>query len=154
MTTALALAYAWRVTAAPRRGKTPLEHAVSSDGWAYCGQPAPSGWGVTRWPARRCTRCEVSVSTERFTHVQMVDASGLTYRMADHYVRAGYLSPDVPAIGSGSQRVFSRAEVEVACRLARLVRAGVAPRDAARVARGGPLGPGISIRFDDEEGTP
>ena len=42
--------------------------------------------------------------------VDMID--GLTYRMIDNWVRRGYITPEVPAAGSGSRRRFTDEQVD------------------------------------------
>lgn len=60
----------------------------------------------------------------------------VTYRQVDLWVGNHYLRPVGPASpGPGERRRFTRAEVEVACRMGRLTRAGLLPELAARVAR-------------------
>lgn len=61
---------------------------------------------------------------------------GVTYRQLDFWCRQGLLSPRNPGEGRGVRRDFSPAEVAVAVRMGRLVRAGVAPTVAAKIARG------------------
>ena len=59
----------------------------------------------------------------------------ISYRQLDYWVRKGYLRPDRPAAGSGTQRGFSPAEVAVARRIVQLVSFGLPPGDAADAAR-------------------
>jgi DNA-binding transcriptional MerR regulator len=70
--------------------------------------------------------------------------TGLTYRQLDLWCRNGYLQPDQPGkltdpagswVGSGHERVWSPAEVDVARMMARLVALGVTTQQAAKVAR-------------------
>lgn len=60
--------------------------------------------------------------------------AGCTYRQADFWVRCGYLYPARAAAGSGTQRLFTEAEADVATRMTRLVEAGLLPAAAAEVA--------------------
>lgn len=76
---------------------------------------------------------------------------GPTYRQLEHYVRRGYLKPDVkPLGGERDPWSWSPAEARVAIDMGRLVNAGLRPAVAIQVARhrsGGPvvLAPGIII---------
>ena len=63
------------------------------------------------------------------------DVPGVTYRQLDFWVRQGYLRPE-HAGGSGVARKWPAEEIRVLERMARLVRGGVVPSVAARVARG------------------
>lgn len=72
---------------------------------------------------------------------------GATYRQLDHWCRIGLL--DVKTLGSGDRRRWPLAELLVAHAMARLVRAGLKPAAAARVARGGELAPGITVTVVD-----
>lgn len=65
----------------------------------------------------------------------LIDA-GLTARQVDYWTRRGYLHPDTPSPGSGHWRNWSTAELTVGRRMARLVKAGLTPAAAHRVARG------------------
>jgi DNA-binding transcriptional MerR regulator len=65
---------------------------------------------------------------------QAVREAGITYRQLDHWARLGYLRP-VQAGGSGNAREWTRAEVNIARLMGRLVRAGVAVETAALFAR-------------------
>jgi hypothetical protein len=65
----------------------------------------------------------------------LVDGGLVSYRQIDYWVRRGWLRPDDPRPGSGYGRDWSDDEVRVAERMARLVRAGLAPDVAARLAR-------------------
>jgi len=72
---------------------------------------------------------------------------GISYRQCDHWVRLGLLNP-LHVGGSGSQREWTRAELDVARVMGRLVAAGVKPAVAALVARSGgrcEVAPGIVI---------
>lgn len=75
---------------------------------------------------------------------------GLSYRQVDYWTRLGYLHAIRPDVGSGKLRLWPESEVRVAARMGRLVRAGVSPADAERVARGGELAPGITVTFTGE----
>lgn len=65
--------------------------------------------------------------------------AGITFRQCDHWVRRGYLRPDGAALGSGRPRRWPRAEVDVARAMARLVRIGLTPAAAHRIARSGEI---------------
>lgn len=68
---------------------------------------------------------------------ELAQRAGLTYRQVDYYVRTGRLKPQGEAEpGTGYSRDFSEAEVLVAVRLAKLLRAGVGLPEAAKAARG------------------
>lgn len=59
------------------------------------------------------------------TTPQAAAAAGITYRQLDYWTRAGVARPHVPARGSGSQRVWTAAEVEVLRRMATWTALGV-----------------------------
>lgn len=59
---------------------------------------------------------------------------GITYRQCDHWVRLGLLRP-LHVGGTGNAREWTRAEMEVARIMGRLVGAGMKPALAERVAR-------------------
>lgn len=69
--------------------------------------------------------------------------TGATYRQLDHWCRTGLL--DIECHGSGNRRHWPLSELAIAETMARLVKAGVKPVAAARVARGEPLAPGITV---------
>ena len=72
---------------------------------------------------------------------------GITYRQLDHWVRLGLLRP-LHLGGSGNPREWTRAELDVAKAMGRLVAAGLRPEAASRVARSGgrcEIAPGIVI---------
>jgi DNA-binding transcriptional MerR regulator len=87
------------------------------------------------------------------TTEQVAHAAGITYRQLDHWTRRGYLRPVVVRNGFGSgqggrSRDWPAAEVAVACRMARLIAAGLTPEAAAELARAPGrhvLAPGITI---------
>ena len=73
-------------------------------------------------------------------------SAGMTYRQLDHWTRRGYLRADEPTPGSGHRRTWPPREVEVARTMARLVAAGMSPRQASEVARGeSRIGPGVYV---------
>lgn len=76
----------------------------------------------------------------------------VSYRQLDFWVRQGYLRPgDHPMPGSGKVRSWPTGEVAVARLMGRLVKAGLTPAAAHRVARGDRvLGSGIRIVIDEE----
>jgi hypothetical protein len=49
-----------------------------------------------------------------YTSSEVCALAGITYRQLDYWDRTGFLLPQVAAAGSGTQRLFSRAEVQVA----------------------------------------
>lgn len=59
-----------------------------------------------------------------FRAPQVCALSGTTYRQIDYWCRTGLLQPEVPARGSGSQRLFSAREASVAWALGRLSELG------------------------------
>lgn len=59
---------------------------------------------------------------------------GITYRQCDHWTRLGLLKP-LHVGGSGNAREWTRAELDVARVMGRLVAAGLKPEPASRVAR-------------------
>lgn len=59
---------------------------------------------------------------------------GITYRQLDHWIRLGHLKP-LHVGGSGSNREWTRAELDVARTMGRLVAAGMKPGPASRIAR-------------------
>lgn len=67
---------------------------------------------------------------------ELAERVGVTYRQVDHWSRLGYLRPSNPGCGQGRQRDYLPAEVDVAVRMGRLVRAGLSPAVATLVARG------------------
>lgn len=94
--------------------------------------------------AVRCAAC-ASVPDGHLTHHDMCDASGITYRQLDFWTRNDWLRPDVKDVGTGNRRTYPPAELAVVRVMAALTRAGMTPKAAERVARGGQLAPGISV---------
>lgn len=75
-------------------------------------------------------------------------AIGVTYRMLDHWIHRGYI-PTVSQ-GTGIPRQISMGTAIRAARVAALVRAGLDPPAAARIARdGAPPGP-VTITLDTD----
>lgn len=70
-----------------------------------------------------------------FSEAEIAELVGATYRQIDYWCRMGYLAPEFKG-GSGYFRMWSDEDVGLARKMARLVRAGVVPATAARVARG------------------
>lgn len=69
---------------------------------------------------------------------QVMSWAGITRRQLDNWITQGFVTP-VHTSGQGFGGLvydWTTKEAEVAVRMGRLVRAGVAPRVAARVARG------------------
>lgn len=60
-------------------------------------------------------------------------AAGVTYRQVDYWVRSGHLAGGTP--GSGISRHITARDVDMACTMGPLVRAGMTPTLAAAVAR-------------------
>lgn len=83
--------------------------------------------------------------------------SGATYRQLDYWVRRNYLRP-VGGYGSGNQRLWPVAEVEVAAKMVTLVEAGMTVERAADVARTSVvagaervrLSPAVVVEFERE----
>lgn len=67
--------------------------------------------------------------------VDLMAATGATYRQVDYWTRVGYLRPPEPTPGSGAQRAYPPAEVRVAALMVALVNAGVEVGAAALAAR-------------------
>lgn len=73
---------------------------------------------------------------------------GISYRQLDHWIRLGLLKPLHLGGGSGNAREWTRAELNVARTMGRLVAAGLKPEPASRVARSGgrcEVAPGVVI---------
>lgn len=92
----------------------------------------------------RCTDC-AAVPDGHLTHIDMQALAAITYRQLDHWVRRGWLRPDVDNVGSGRRRTFPPAELVVARTMGALTAAGIAPRSAERIARGEQLAPGVRV---------
>ncbi len=50
---------------------------------------------------------------ELLTSQDVVDLSGISYRQLDYWTRRGWVEPVVAADGSGSQRLFDEAALDV-----------------------------------------
>lgn len=61
------------------------------------------------------------------------EAAGITYRQFDHWLHQGYIPTTTKPSGSGNPRVFSQQECAFVVKLAKMVRAGIAPATAAEV---------------------
>lgn len=73
--------------------------------------------------------------------------AGPSYRQVDHWTRAGYLQA-AGGFGTGHARRWPTIERDIAVVMHRLVRVGIPPKVAHRVARAGghcELGPGVHI---------
>lgn len=85
--------------------------------------------------------------------------ANISYRQLDYWCSTGYLVPDRSNPGSGRGRSFSADEAEVACLMGDLVRLGVTPLTAARLAReiahSGvvPLGDRLTLVAETAEGA-
>lgn len=66
----------------------------------------------------------VTVLDERlgFSTREACGAAGITYRMADYWVRAGAVWPSIAATGKGSSRSWSVGDVERLARIGGVVR--------------------------------
>lgn len=63
-------------------------------------------------------------------------AAGITYRQLDYWTRKGYLRPrDVACPGSGHQREYLPAEIQVAALMGQLCAQGMWPSVAEPIAR-------------------
>lgn len=74
--------------------------------------------------------------------------TGISYRQLDYWVRQGWLRPEYPHAGSGTRREWTNDELDVAVRMAKLVKAGLAHDIAANVARKGSeawLSPNVKV---------
>lgn len=67
--------------------------------------------------------------------VEVAAKAGISYRQLDYWSRCGFLRPE-GEVGTGHPRDYPAAEVAVAVRMGRLVRAGLTATVAAKVARG------------------
>lgn len=61
----------------------------------------------------------VSARTEPLSTVQVAQATGVTYRMLDHWCRCGYIDGQEPWTGSGSRRRWTPEQVARVEQLAR-----------------------------------
>lgn len=88
---------------------------------------------------------------------EVAERAGATYRQIYHWVRSDYLHPEgghpEGAGSNGHPWEWPEAEVEVACRMARLVAAGLTVERAAGIARLGrgefELAPGVVLAVAD-----
>jgi hypothetical protein len=63
---------------------------------------------------------------------------GITYRQLDHWTRQGWLKPDPrPVAKSGTERHWPDAELAIASDMGLLIRHGLTPPAAHRIARAG-----------------
>lgn len=65
----------------------------------------------------------------------LLSRAGISYRQLDYWNRRGFIRPRRVAEGSGSRRDYGAEEERVLLRMGRLVKAGIAPDVAARIAR-------------------
>jgi DNA-binding transcriptional MerR regulator len=70
-----------------------------------------------------------------FTSAEVCRQTGLSYRQLDSWNRMGYFAPLNDEPGTGHNRVWPQAELDVARMMARLVALGVTTQQAAKVAR-------------------
>lgn len=86
--------------------------------------------------------------------VEVALRAGVSFRVIDYWVRAGYLRPEGDGGGPGTQRRWPEEEQEVACRMARLAAAGLTVERAASFARdewpGAEIAPGIHLLVTGE----
>jgi hypothetical protein len=82
------------------------------------------------------------------TSAELMELAGISQRQLTHWSERGFLHPEGNG-GSGNRWIWPPAEVEVACRMARLVAAGLIVERAAEVARKGTgefeLAPGVLL---------
>ena len=78
--------------------------------------------------------------------------AGITTRQANYWTSRGYLRPYNAGRGTGHALDWPPAEVAVAQVMGRLVRAGVTPEAACRVARGEALGIGLTVIIYTDSG--
>lgn len=77
------------------------------------------------------------VEIELLTTQEVAEASGVSYRMMDYYVRQGYFQPVVQAQGSGSRRLWDPAVLDEIAELQRKVsECPFCSRDSNRGNRG------------------
>lgn len=62
-------------------------------------------------------------------------AAGISYRQLDYWITSGYVRLADANPGSGVQRELPSSQVAILVRMADLVRGGVAPEAAAKLAR-------------------
>jgi len=84
-----------------------------------------------------------------FASREVIRYAGITCRQLDYWERQGYITHQNGRVQSGFSREWARGEMDVACRIARLIAAGLSLGVAARVARSAPgrleLAPGVVI---------
>lgn len=80
---------------------------------------------------------------------ELARSIGITYRKMDYWCKLGYLQPLDPEPGSGYERLWPGAELEIARRMGRLAAAGLPLAFAAHLARdawpAAELAPGITV---------
>lgn len=75
-------------------------------------------------------------ATSGMNSVKACEAAGITYRQLDYWARCGYLHAlNEQHLGTGSCRLFSEVEVDVARHTQLLLEAGFLLRDALRLGR-------------------
>ena len=93
--------------------------------------------------------------TGLLTSADIVSGAAISYRQCDFWTGRGFLRPERTwrgrRWGSGSPRIWSRAELDVARTMGRLVRARLSLEAAHEIARSGEsrikLGPGIWLEL-------
>jgi hypothetical protein len=82
------------------------------------------------------------------TSAHVTRYAGITYRRLDYWVRLGHLRPG-GGTGTGDERSWPAAEIEIAARMGRLTAAGFELEAAARFARdlwpAAEIAPGITL---------
>jgi DNA-binding transcriptional MerR regulator len=76
-------------------------------------------------------------AADLLTSMDVIRYARISFRQLDFWHRAGLLEAEHQWNGSGSLRLWSRAEAAVIRDMGRLVAAGLPLRDAARIARSG-----------------
>lgn len=66
---------------------------------------------------------------------EVVERTGVTYRMLDYWVRCGAVTPAVPAAGSGTRREFTEEQVDHVRELGVLMRWGLSLPAAKAILR-------------------
>lgn len=101
--------------------------------------PAAPGDGTTTAGLSTVTVLEAppgAADTDGFTSPQLCSYARITFRQCDFWSRTGRLTADVrPATGSGTRRLYSRAEADVALTAAAMIRAGLTVDAAFTAAR-------------------
>lgn len=71
----------------------------------------------------------------RLTASEAATTARVTYRQLDYWTTHGLIRTKVANPGTGNHRTYTEHEVRVLTLMAQLVKAGIEPRSAAKVAR-------------------